>query len=181
MPKELNVIGLYHNILHPDYGKYMDHIEEVVSKNDVVSVESPLSLEDIFFKENMDKSPQYRFLYYLCSTLQDIGAHFNTVEDIKQYGKRARLMQWYMYEGREELEKDHRWQRANIKASIGLYNLALDNESDFLITGIMHAYDLEQMGYPNIELLSDIPESVRENEDEWVSKFGKAYGGGENE
>ncbi|MAH51610.1 hypothetical protein CMI37_37685 [Candidatus Pacearchaeota archaeon] len=179
MDKKLRVIGLYHNILHPDYGEYMDHIEKVVNEDDIVSIESPLSLEDIFFKGNSDKSPQYGFLFYLCNTLQDIGANFNTIEDIKQYGKRARLMQWYMYDGREELESDHRWQRANIKASIGLYDLALSSKSDFLITGIMHAYDLQQMGYPNVELFSDIPDKVRDREDEWIRKWGIVYNGDE--
>lgn len=81
-----------------------------------------------------------------------------------------------MFEGEEELEKHKHWQRLSIWSSIRLLELAQEAQSDYLICGVFHAYDLQKMGYPHVQMVSEIPPEWKVTEDEWIQKFGKKLG-----
>ncbi len=78
-----------------------------------------------------------------------------------------------MFDGEEELEKDKRWQRLSILSSIRLLELADEVSSDSLITGILHAYDLQRMGHHPVVLLSEIPNEIKRKEDSWIETYGR--------
>ncbi len=171
---ETRVIGVYHNIQHPDYKKVMDYFRAKIQPEERVTVESPWDLDKILFEGKNHHAPQYRFLHNLCILLNEVGAQAIPVEDMRIYRIRARLRTWYMFDGTEDLEKDWKYQKTSVIASIRLLELAQEEGSSTLICGILHAYDLQKIGHPNVVMLSEIPLEVREKEDTWIEKYGKS-------
>ena len=153
MFKSPKVIGVYHNINHPDFSKVVGYIKENVNEGNIVSIESLDNLTTILNKYKDSKHSQRRFFYNVCETLQNLGADIRTVEDERAYKLQGRRQIWFMFDGKERLENDWIWQKLSVYRSVSLLKLAKKEKSDYLITGIFHAYDLNKMGYENVEFI----------------------------
>jgi len=169
MESKPNIVGFIHHVKHPDYRKTLDFIRSNISSKDRVAVESPISLDEIF-SIGQSALPQYRFLHSICSTLKEKDAIIIPVEDMTVYNLRASIRKWYRFEEYEKLEGDCKWQKLSIYSSIRLLELAQQNNADFLLTGIMHAYDLKRMGYENVHLITEIPEEIQRKENDWIER-----------
>src|SRR3989344_1081413 len=161
MNSETKVIGVYHTVKHPDYPKVLNYLKTEIRASEIVAVESPWSLEKILEEGKNTANSSYQFLYNICILLGERGAEIKPVEDQRLYLIAAKLKWWYMFEETDELEKNPGWQKISIKRSIRLLELARKEESDYLVTGILHAYDLQRMGHQKVVLLSDLPENIK--------------------
>lgn len=168
------VIGVYHDSRHPDFPSVINYLEREIQRDAIVAIESPWQLERILL-ETTNALPEYQFLYNVCSLVQKRGGHVRPVEDMALYTEQAGLCRLYMseFDGNARIENDERYQELHILRSMRLLELAKEENSDFLISGIIHAYDLLKMKYNPVELLSVISEKIRRQEDLWIKKWGK--------
>lgn len=140
---KLKVVGVAHSSTHKDYPKVLDYINNCIESNQKVSIESPVDLTTILKTSLKDFvfSEEAVFLKNVAKTLIKKCVEIETVEDDELWDKINTLDE--LQEENEEtivLSKE-----ASVLRSLTIYDQAVSNKSNVLITGCMHAYDIEML------------------------------------
>lgn len=162
----LTVVGVNHNF-------YAGSLNETISLIDketppkIVSLESPWTLEDLLSGESSPDTDK-KYVIAIARKLHDRGFIVQSVEDMGLYEKQIECSRRIarVITARNKLDYGHpsyeSWRKIGFDTtiedcnrvyseltflrSIGLYELAIKNDSDILITGSTHAYEMVILG-----------------------------------
>jgi hypothetical protein len=165
----MDIIGVYHSVKSPYYNETEKYFSQVRNKR--VALESPTaSLEDILPWDSHIR-PQYVFIHNICKILLENQCNIDLVLDPRLLGAAEERRWYYAYEDKEDLLTDKIYQQINVLYGMVLHHLAKDVRADMLVTGICHAYDLEQLGMLNITYLGELSETVKLQANDWRTKW----------
>jgi len=166
------VIGLYHNIRHPDALTSIDFVKSTITPGQRIAVESPYSLTQIeTFNEHA--KPQFQFLHDLCTAISSRRGIVVPIENAKLYALRSRLHFYFMFEEHDVYANDWKVQKTTIMATHSLLALSIENKCETLVIGTVHAYHLQLAGCPHIHQVSALDPATQTEELNSFNKFGK--------